>query len=57
MTKYSNYKFKNFISDKTFYNYARGLNKDDVETWETWMNKKPENKDDLDKKLEEILNI
>ncbi|MBE9469493.1 MAG: FecR family protein [Bacteroidetes bacterium] len=45
MTKYSNYKFKDFISDETFCNYARGLNKCDEKAWEAWMNKNPENKD------------
>lgn len=44
MTKYSNYKFKDFISDETFCNYARGLNNNDVEEWKDWMNENADNK-------------
>ena len=44
MTKYSNYKFKDFISDETFYNYVKCLNATDVEDWERWLNKNTENK-------------
>ena len=44
MTKYSNYKFKDFVSDETFYNYVKCLNATDVEAWERWLNKNTENK-------------
>ncbi|RLD63895.1 MAG: hypothetical protein DRJ01_02475 [Bacteroidetes bacterium] len=44
MTEYSNYKFKDFISDETFCNYARGLNNDDVKAWEDWMQENAGNK-------------
>lgn len=46
MTDYSNYKLKDFISDETFCNYARGLNNDDVKfkAWEDWMQGNAKNK-------------
>jgi len=44
MTKYSNYKFKDFISDETFCNYARGLNNGNVKAWEDWMQGNAKNK-------------
>lgn len=44
MKKYSNYKFKDFISDETFYNYVKRLNTADIDSWEEWMKQNPENK-------------
>ncbi len=43
MNDFSSYKFEDFISDPSFYNYAKGLNSEDVRIWKEWVAKNPGN--------------
>ena len=43
MNDFSSYKFEDFISDPSFYNYAKGLDQEDVRIWKDWIAKNPGN--------------
>lgn len=43
MNDFSSYKFEDFISNPSFYNYAKGLDPEDVRIWKEWIAKNPGN--------------
>ncbi|MCK5134941.1 MAG: FecR family protein [Bacteroidales bacterium] len=43
MSDFSTYIFKDFISDPSFINYAKGIESEDIIIWEKWLAKNPDN--------------
>ncbi len=41
--KFENYKFEDFITNKSFCNFTKGKNADDIAFWENWLASNPEN--------------
>lgn len=44
MLDFSSYRFEDFIADPSFFNYAKGLENEDIVRWEEWMASSPGNK-------------